>query len=484
MDWLQRLPFIWRITRGWTIALGAALVLITATGLGLVTARLGDLAILIAIGILAAGLASADIVLLAVLAFPASLLMIRTGPLSVSDLVLALATLPAILLYRRSEANELQPLLWAGIAYQVLLVPTLVLNPNAANLLEWIHELVLVTGSLLIGWAAGSRSKGVTALNLFVTGGVLIGVVAIVQGVILLARTGSFGPVYLPNLHKNFIGNTLAFVLVMMFVRPDWTGWTRHTSRWVSLVCVLGIAASQSRQAMVSVIATIAILSLRSRSKGGGRGRILLLLFIPAVWFIANSVSDQLDSGNEFSSAAQRLAWFSESLDIWSRSPLFGVGLRWWYTGNYSSFQPPNAFFEMLSSAGILGILGFLLLCATGLWIVFLLPPRFGNLALAVMMARFVQGQLDLYWVAGQAALPWMVAGLVIGVMANEQALGREPRHLPSWKRDLATTRASVTSRTPPLWQQRPHEPSWKRSPTPGRTRVAANKPKWKASRR
>lgn len=410
-----------------------ALLLILAGALGIMSADYGTVAILVAIGVLAVGIASTDIVLLPVLAFPATLVMIRTGPLSVSDLVLAMAMLPAILLYRRAEAKDLQPLLWAGITYQALLVPTLLLNPYAENFLEWVHELVLVIGGLLVGWVVGRHGKARTALNFYLVVCVGISIAAVFTGFYMLVDSGSFGPVYLPSLHKNFIGNTLAFALLMVWVRPDWLGWNRQVATIVMVICAAGIAASGSRQAMVSVFVAIAILALRSRAKGGGRGRVLLLALLPGVFFVANSVSDQLEEDNPFNSVAQRLAWFTEALDIWQTSPLFGVGLRWWYTGNYSSFQPPNAFFEMISSAGIVGLIGFLVLCLSGLWVVLTLPPRYGNIAAAIMLARFTQGQLDLYWVAGQASIPWMMAGLVIGALSLERSTSQGGDLMPAF---------------------------------------------------
>ncbi|TLP97046.1 O-antigen ligase family protein [Nesterenkonia salmonea] len=407
-----------------------ALVALCAA-LGVVTVEFETLALMLAIGILAIGLVSTDIGILPVLAFPATLVMVRTGPLSVSDLVLAMAILPALLLYRRSDTAPMRNLMWAGVAYHVLLIPTLLMNVYVENFLEWFHTIALVMGGLAVGWVVGRQGYARSALTLYVVGCVGIAVAAIFTGLLMFAQGGSFGPVYLPALHKNFIGNSLAFAFLMLWIRPAWLRWNRQLAILAMVVCAGGIAASGARQAMVSVIVVIAVLALRSRSRGGGRGRLLLLALIPAIFLIWNSVSAQFEEDNPFNSAAQRLEWFGESLEVWQHSPLFGVGLRWWYTGNYPGFQPPNGFLEMLSSAGVVGLLAFLILCVASLWVVFKLPPRYGQIALAVMLARFVQGQLDLFWVAGQASIPWMVAGLAIGVMALERANG-VPEAMPT----------------------------------------------------
>jgi len=431
-----------RFVKWGRVLTGVALVLSVAGALGILSADYGSLAIFVAVIILALGLASTDLVLLPVLAFPATLVMIRTGPLSVSDLVLIVATVPALMLYRRTEAKGLQPLLWAGAVYLACLVPTLVLNRYLGNYIEWAHELILVLGSLLVGWVTGRAGRAGAALLAFQLGCVGIGVAATLQALYLLRTTGVFGPAYLEFLHKNFIGNTLAFSFLIALVRPRWLNWPTWFHLFVMVVSVLGIAASNSRQAVVSVFAGVAFLALRSWGRGATRrGRVLLLLLIPAVIATAGTVSEQLESGDAFNSTSQRLTWYAESLRIWQQSPLFGVGLRWWNTGDHPAFQPPNAFFEMISSAGVLGLFGFLVLCIAGLWVVLLLPRQYADLAAVVMIARFVQGQLDLYWVAGQSALPWMMTGLMIGLQALHQAQDPTTRGFASELPPLTTAR-------------------------------------------
>jgi hypothetical protein len=44
------------------------------------------------------------------------------------------------------------------------------------------------------------------------------------------------------------------------------------------------------------------------------------------------------------------------------------------------------------------------------------MDPRYGSLALAVLVSRFVQGQLDLFWVAVQGSIPFVVLGICLGV--------------------------------------------------------------------
>jgi hypothetical protein len=146
-----------------------------------------------------------------------------------------------------------------------------------------------------------------------------------------------------------------------------------------------------------------------------------MLAVAPLLGLIGMSVNEQVKSGNEFNSLFQRLSWFQDSVDVWSRSPYFGVGLRWWYTDRFNvRFQPPNAEMEVLTSGGIVGLVGFLILMAGAIVVLWRLDPAFGTAAAAAVMSRMVQTQMDLFWVAAQASLPFLIAGIALGAHALE----------------------------------------------------------------
>ena len=44
--------------------------------------------------------------------------------------------------------------------------------------------------------------------------------------------------------------------------------------------------------------------------------------------------------------------------------------------------------------------------------------PKYGTLALAVTLSRLVQGQFDLFWVAAQVSIPFVIAGICLGAQA------------------------------------------------------------------
>lgn len=385
-------------------------------------------AVLAGAALVVLGLAVNDLSMVALVAVPATLVMVRVGGfLSVSDVVLAGASVVAVLLMSSREALRLQPLVWLGIGYLASLAPTLVLNPYASNVVEWAHEGVLVLGSLVVGWVVGREGHARPALSTYVLACCGIAVAAVVSALLDRASEGAWVPAYLPYMHKNFIGNALAVAIVLVYARPPWIGWKRGWCYAAIVVCATGMAASQSRQAILSTVVGIIIVSLRPRVQSGRRSRLIWFALVPATIFVVNAVNAQLKSSNAFNSVNQRLTWLAESADIWHASPVFGVGLRWWYTERFTvAFQPPNAEFEMLTSGGVVGLLGFLVLFSGAAWLLTIMDPRYGTVALAVVVTRFTQGQFDLYWVAGQASLLWIVAGIAYGVQKREEgAAGR-----------------------------------------------------------
>ena len=134
-------------------------------------------------------------------------------------------------------------------------------------------------------------------------------------------------------------------------------------------------------------------------------------------------VRNQVASGNEFNSFFQRVDWFGESIRIWQTNPLFGVGLRWWYTDRFDTrFQPPNGVLEMLSTAGLFGLAGFVVLMVGSLVVLWRMDPRYGLVCLIVILSRLVQGQLDLFWVAVQTSIPFLIVGICLGAQGRELA--------------------------------------------------------------
>jgi O-antigen ligase len=342
--------------------------------------------------------------------------------LSISDLVLALSFGVALVFGRRPYSRPLRAILWLNVVYQVATLFTVVANPYKENTVEWFHAWLLVGGAAVVGWAAARDGHGRMATNLLVAPIVVMAVLALVVGVPRMLA-GDPDPVYLEapfELHKNALGDILAFGATIAYARPRWLGWNRVVSFSLFALFAMGIVAAQSRQAMVGL--AIAVLVIMLRPEPGRKRTKLPLLAVPAaVWYVSTTVTEQLESGNEFNSTYQRLTWFEQAIAVWNQNEWFGVGMRWWTVGRTEyAFHPPNAELEVLSSAGTVGLIGFLVMICGILVVIWRVDPRYGTLAFAMIANRFAQGQLDLFWVAVQTSIPFVVVGLCLGAQAYE----------------------------------------------------------------
>lgn len=401
-------------------------VLTVGSAMAVLAVGYQGLAITVAVAVLVLGVASMDLTLVPVMAVPATLVLMRVGgEVAAADVVLAAGTLIALFMLRGSGALAMQPLLIAGSLYLLATVPTLIVNPYNANLIEWVHEVFLVLGSMLVGFVIGRQGRARLALSLYVAACSVLGALAVVFALEVLVTQGHFAPIYIGDLHKNTLGGMLAAAAIIAYARPPWLSWGVMPSRLALIACLAGTLATQSRQGLVAAFVGILIVGLRPLVRGMRRPKLIWLVAVAVAVGVGVTVNQQLAANDPYNSAHTRLAWFDSSLEIWQASPIVGNGLRWWYTDKFSaSFQPPNAELEVLTSGGVVGLIGFLLMFLVAAIALLRLEPIYGTVALAVVAGRFAQAQFDLYWVAGQASLLWIIAGIVYGVREHERAHG------------------------------------------------------------
>ncbi|MFE6254099.1 O-antigen ligase family protein [Agromyces sp. NPDC057865] len=444
--WRERLADWWAGLWRWVLLAGAAAAaayIVLNQGLENATVTAFALAGLVIGAVLTPSVPLA----IALMSMPALFIVQRVGlgagDLSVSDFALAAAFGCAVLLGKRPYSRSLRALLWFNLFYQFTTLFTVIVNPYAANTFEWVHAWLLVSGALIVGWALGAAGYARLALSLLVVTACAIALLTVIQGGLQYV-TGNFSPVYITwpfGMHKNFIGTALAFAAVVVYVNPDWVGWNRTLARWTLALLVVAILMTQSRQALVGLILAVVVVVIRR--KVTGRSRLVLLLLIPAAWLIATMIADQVASQNEFNSVFQRLNWFREVFHYWRESPIFGHGLRYWYNDATVPFQPPQAEMEVLASAGIIGLIGFIVMWIGVLVVLWRVDPRYGTIAVAVVLSRIVQGQFDLFWIAAQVSIPFVIAGICLGALdREEQSMTGEP--------DAAASRRPGASVRPP----------------------------------
>ena len=69
----------------------------------------------------------------------------------------------------------------------------------------------------------------------------------------------------------------------------------------------------------------------------------------------------------------------------------------------------------------MVGLAAFVVMWIGILLVLWHIDPRFGTLAVAVVFCRLVQAQFDLFWVAAQVSIPFVIAGICLGAMAREE---------------------------------------------------------------
>lgn len=403
----------------WALLAPAVLAGLVAAGLAVPTQPL--VVVAAALVVLGLGLSLVEPATLPVLAMPTLLAVVRVEAggvdLSASDLFLAVALWPALLLAPRPYSPPMRTLLWLSAAYQTATLFTVLANPGVANTVEWFHAWLLVAGALVVGWSVGRHGHARLGLTLLLLAATLLAVVTILQGLGQLAA-GDLQPVYTSwpyEMHKNFVGTVLAFAAVVAYARPVWLGWRQRWAMAAFWLALGGILLAQSRQALVGLGIALLVISLR-RDPHRRRSKLIVFAVVPVVLFVASLVREDIESGDRHNSVFQRFTYISDAWQVWQGSPWFGQGLRWWNGGN--GVQPPNAELEVLTSAGVVGLVGFLVLVVGALVVLWRLDPAYGTLAFSVVLVRVVQTQFDLFWSAVQVSVPFAVAGVCLGAQA------------------------------------------------------------------
>ncbi|MCW2616785.1 MAG: O-Antigen ligase [Frankiales bacterium] len=391
-----------------------------AAAAGVISVLRPSLSLVIVLGGVVLAAVSQQPVILAVLAVPAMFGAVDLGVgggLGVSDAVLISASalaLPALM--RTHVRGATSPVMCLLALYLALLLPSLAANVNAAAVLEWVHRAVLVGSALVVGAWIRAEHRERSALRAITAAACVVAASAV-----LGALKNGFEPVFPLIYHKNYAGTLLALVLVLVLVLPHVVALRGVLRPLVLLLLTLGTLATQSRGALLGAALGVLIwfFSPGSGPSATGKTRILgLLVAVGFGTFASFSVQQQLTAANlETNSAGVRFDVEAATRDLWRDSPVVGVGLRYFNTGDYGRFVTAsnNALNSEMAESGIIGTTGFVVLhVGTVIVLVKRRQSPLAAAALAVFSGQLLHGMVDIYWSSGLTPLPFLVAGMAL----------------------------------------------------------------------
>jgi O-antigen ligase len=232
--------------------------------------------------------------------------------------------------------------------------------------------------------------------------------------------------------HKNFLGSIATTMLLTLLAAGDHFRLPQRFLKVCGVVVALGLAASQSRAAMLALLLGTVVWLCRVDTERRQRyWKPFLGLGVLFAVVAGLSLSEQVDrqAPTSHDSLTQRIGGETRILALWQEHPVTGVGIRFFALPEFAGFQPPNNLInEILAEAGFPGLFGFLVFVVGSVWALWRCQ---GNLAIAgvcVVAARFAHGLVDIYWVGGTSTLPWLIAGMGLAA-AGAAPLARPGRH-------------------------------------------------------
>jgi O-antigen ligase len=294
--------------------------------------------------------------------------------------------------------------------YEAILLGPVLANATRPGILEWGHRLVLLGGSVVVGSWLVTYGLHRRALRLFYVGSGFVAGAAVVDCV-----RRSFAAPYPFGLHKNFVGNIVGSALLLLLIAPDETGTEVRWRRPLTWVLVAGLAASQSRGSILAVAVGLILWGLASRDRR--RRRLIVVAgVVPLLAFVLLSLRAEVSQGStEFSSIGSRQVFETQALDVFRSAPIFGRGIRFYFTGSFAlQSNPHQLILETLAESGIVGLVALLILMGGTLHTLRQRRVALSLAASTIIVARIAHGLVDIFWVAGVQSFPWMVVGMAV----------------------------------------------------------------------
>jgi len=345
---------------------------------------------------------------------------------SLAEISIALFT--PIVLIRYINRFTLGPLTIPVLLYFVVsVVSTLLNDPNKASVVSLVQMflyLVLVVG--IFASAVKRPDDLVPSLHFLAAIGFFLGIASIVTG-------GG----YVLGLHKNGVGASLAFALIV--TAGLWIHEQDHKIRRKLMICLAviggGLLLTLSRGAWLGSIMGLFVLCLMF-------GRLSLILWVSMIlvpgililWFLlpeqSRDYATDLDADSH--NIRARLNMIEYAMGWFKTSPIIGVGV-----GLRKDYDATNVVMSTLAETGLLGLASFVLIhVAFGrmVWSLRRLPrDSTGKLVVAIATAlmcnKLVHGQVDHYWGRGPCTMAFAAVGMAVLVWrTSRQGISSTPQ--------------------------------------------------------
>jgi hypothetical protein len=349
-----------------------------------------------------------------------------TSGVSYSDALLAGAALMAVPgLIGTPELRRIRGLLGAAGVYLLCLAPGIIVHPSPRAYLEWSHRLVLVVGAIVVGaWIAREHATRL-ALRCFVAISCLMALLAIQNWF----RNG-FHPASPINLNKNFLGSQLAVALIVILLARKTIGLGNRTWLATFLLVGGGLLSTESRGSYLAAATgffVVFVFGGRVQSRASKAVALLLLGVLAGFTYVSvhAELTRQTKSQLNTNSLGVRFNVEKVTRQIWNTSPVVGVGLKYFIGGHYGYFAqaPNNVIDNELAESGVIGLTGFAVMELGSIALAF--SRRKDHVlvlaGMAVVAGGLVHGQVDIFWTAGAAALPFIVIGMGLAMPPPEQ---------------------------------------------------------------
>lgn len=361
--------------------------------------------------------------------FPASFATWRVGPaaidLSVADAMTflgVLAAFPSV----PWRAKAFRQILWAALAYSVLVSLSVVANFTVTGAVEVVHRFVMIVGTVCIGAALVHRGKVTAALRALVLIATVVAIAAMIDSL-----TNDLEPAYAFGLQKNSIGTLLVSTIICVYFGRAHLRWPLWWLTLAGLFMAGGLAASQSRGSALALAAVFVAFLIRNawqrRTRRVWRLVPLVLLLaaglgVTMVKSFENQAAERTGADYKFSSVGSReITYRTVWSDVIAPNPIVGAGPKWFTQPGAPAGEPHNLVLDELSSDGVVGLVALIALLWVCLRVANRAPPPLGELAWYAVIARLIAASFDIFWVAGPNTLPFLVLGLAVGAASLEE---------------------------------------------------------------